>query len=82
MIVYFSGPYFTLRRNALYSEDFNHLKKLSTKALTTERCIGAPCKKPVYSNRQFQVILHYFEPWILNEYFELLTTQSPVFIES
>ena len=44
MIVYFSGPYFTLRRNALYSEDFNHLKKLSTKALITQRCIGAPCK--------------------------------------
>ena len=48
MIVYFSGPYFTLKRNALYSEDFNHLKKLSIKALTTERCIlilGVPCKK-------------------------------------
>ena len=33
MIVYFSGPYFTLRRNTLYSEDLDHLKKLSTKAL-------------------------------------------------
>ena len=77
-----SGPYFTLKRNALYSEDFNHLKKLSIKALTTERCIGVPCKKTfVYLNCQFHVILHYFEPWILNEYFELLNTQSPVFIE-
>ena len=36
----------------------------------------------VYLDRHFHVILHYFEPWILNEYFELLTTQSPVFIES
>ena len=33
-------------------------------------------------NRHFLVILHYFELWILNKYFELLTTQSPVFIES
>ena len=83
MIVYFSGPYFTLRRNALHSEDFNHLKKLSIKALTTERCIGVPCKKTfVYLNCQFHVILHYFEPWILNEYFKLLTTQSPGCIES
>ena len=81
MIVYFSGPYFTLKRNALYSEDFNHLKKLSIKALYPYPWSSLQ-KTFVYLNCQFHVILHYFEPWILNEYFELLNTQSPFFIES
>ena len=30
----------------------------------------------------FHVIWHYSELWVLIEYFELLTTQSPIFIES
>ena len=83
MIVYFSGQYFTLRRNTLYSENFDHLKKTIDRSVNYRKLYQSSLRKTfVYLDRHFHVILHYFEPWILNEYFELLTTESPVFIES
>ena len=83
MIVYFSGQYFTLRRNTLYSENFDHLKKTIDKSVNNRKLYQSSLRKTfVFLDRHFHVILHYFEPWILNEYFELLTTESPVFIES
>ena len=37
-------------------------------------------KTLAYLNCYFRVILHYSKLWVLNEYFELLTPHSPVFI--
>ena len=39
-------------------------------------------KTLAYLNFCFRVILHYSKLWVLNEYFELLTPQSSVFIGS
>ena len=39
-------------------------------------------KTLAYLNFCFRVILHYSKLWVLNEYFELLTSQSLVFIGS
>ena len=73
MIVHFSGPYFTLRRNTLYS--YNGFRQFEKLSFNYRKLYQSSLQKTfVYLNCHFHVILHYFESWILNEYFELLTT--------
>ena len=59
-------------------------KTLDKRSGVTDRTLyhSSLLKTFVYLTCFFHVIWHYSELWVLIEYFELLTTQSPIFIES